>query len=182
MTGNGERKATALVLGATGGIGGAVARALLARGWQVRALTRRAPQEMARRRPEIEWVSGDAMDAGAVLAAAQGASLIVHAVNPPGYRDWEKRSLPMLENTIAAARAVGARILFPGTIYNYGPDALPELTEDSPQHPVTGKGAVRVSMESGCGPRPPPAYRCWSCAPAIISGRRRPTTGSGNCW
>ncbi len=147
MTQNTQQVATALVLGATGGIGGAVTGALLSRGWQVRALTRRAPQEMARKRPEISWVSGDAMDADAVLAAAEGVCLIVHAVNPPGYRDWDKLSLPMLENTIAAARAVDARILFPGTIYNFGPDALPNLTEDSAQHPVTGKGAVRARME-----------------------------------
>jgi hypothetical protein len=33
--------------------------------------------------------------------------------------------MPMIENTIAAARSSGARILFPGTIYNYGPDAFP---------------------------------------------------------
>ena len=29
----------------------------------------------------------------------------------------------MIENTVAAARASGTRILLPGTIYNYGPDA-----------------------------------------------------------
>jgi len=53
----------------------------------------------------------------------------------------------MLDNTIAAARAAGARILLPGTIYNFGPDAFPTLTEQSPQHPVTKKGAIRVEME-----------------------------------
>uniref|UniRef100_UPI0013DAC73E SDR family NAD(P)-dependent oxidoreductase n=1 Tax=Stenotrophomonas maltophilia TaxID=40324 RepID=UPI0013DAC73E len=35
---------TALVLGATGGIGGEVARLLVARGWQVRALNRNPAQ------------------------------------------------------------------------------------------------------------------------------------------
>ena len=35
-----EMNMTALVLGATGGIGGAVARKLLARGWRLRALNR----------------------------------------------------------------------------------------------------------------------------------------------
>ena len=82
-----------------------------------------------------------------MLAAAHGASVIVHAVNPPGYRDWDKLVLPMLDNTIAAARAVGARIVLPGTVYNFGPDAFPTLTEDSPQHPQTRKGAIRVEME-----------------------------------
>jgi hypothetical protein len=36
--------ATALVLGATGGIGGEVAHTLLAHGWQVRALSRQPAQ------------------------------------------------------------------------------------------------------------------------------------------
>ena len=137
---------TVLVLGATGGIGGEVARTLHARGWTIRALSRDAAAA-ARKVPRFQWLQGDALDAASVLAAAQGASVIVHAVNPPGYRDWDKVVLPMLDSTIAAARAVGARIVFPGTVYNFGPDALPALTEASPQHPTTRKGAIRVEME-----------------------------------
>ena len=53
----------------------------------------------------------------------------------------------MIDNTIAAAKAVGARIVLPGTIYNFGADAFPVLHEDSPQHPSTRKGAIRVEME-----------------------------------
>jgi nucleoside-diphosphate-sugar epimerase len=137
---------TVLVLGATGGIGGTVARAFLARGWRVRALSRDAASA-ARKLPTFEWTQGDAMNADDVLAAANGASVIIHAVNPPGYRDWDKLVLPMLDHTIAAAHAVGARIVLPGTVYNFGPDAFPTLTEDSPQHPETRKGAIRVEME-----------------------------------
>jgi len=143
---SGSKERTVLVLGATGGIGGTVARALRGRGWRIRALGRDAAGA-ARKEPGFEWVQGDAMNAGDVRAAAQGVSLIVHAVNPPGYRDWDKLVLPMLDNTIAAARAVGARILLPGTVYNFGPDAFPTLTEASPQHPRTRKGAIRVEME-----------------------------------
>lgn len=138
--------ATVLVLGATGGIGGEVARTLHARGWTIRALSRNAA-EAARKEPRFQWTQGDALVAADVLAAAQGAHVIVHAVNPPGYRDWDKLVLPMLDSTIAAARAVGARIVLPGTVYNFGPDAFPVLTEQSPQHPTTRKGAIRVEME-----------------------------------
>jgi nucleoside-diphosphate-sugar epimerase len=53
----------------------------------------------------------------------------------------------MLDNTIAAARANGARIVLPGTVYNFGPDAFPDLREASPQNPVTAKGRIRVEME-----------------------------------
>lgn len=73
--------------------------------------------------------------------------MIVHAVNPPGYRKWEQLVLPMLHNTISAAERNGALIVLPGTIYNYGPDAFPLLREDSLQNPVTRKGAIRVQME-----------------------------------
>jgi len=141
-----EMKTTALVLGATGGIGGAVARKLSARGWRIRALNRDA-LKASRSEPAFEWVQGDAMNAGDVLRAAEGVNLIVHAVNPPGYRNWETLVLPMLDNSIAAASTVGARIVLPGNVYNFGPDALPALTEESPQHPLTKKGAVRVEME-----------------------------------
>jgi len=136
---------TALVLGATGGIGGATAQALMARGWRVVALNRR-PQEA--RDPRLQWVRGDAMRPADVIAAAKGADLIVHAVNPPGYRDWNRLALPMLESSIAAARASGARILFPGTVYNFGPEVGALVAEDAPQRPRTRKGAIRVAMEA----------------------------------
>ncbi|MDH7973521.1 NAD-dependent epimerase/dehydratase family protein [Sphingomonas sp. AR_OL41] len=136
---------TALVLGATGGIGGEVARRLVAAGWRVRALHRQA--EPGSRKDGLSWIRGDAMKADDVAAATADASLVVHAVNPPGYRDWGRLVLPMLDNSIAAARANGARILLPGTVYNYGPDAFPDLTEDQPQRAATAKGRIRVEME-----------------------------------
>jgi nucleoside-diphosphate-sugar epimerase len=135
-----------LVLGATGGIGGEVARALSGRSWRIRALHRKG-EAASRSGDGIVWVKGDAMNQADVVAAAKGVSLVVHAVNPPGYRNWGKLVLPMLESTIAAAKASGARIILPGTVYNFGPDAWPILREDSPQNPKTRKGAIRVEME-----------------------------------
>ena len=136
---------TALVIGATGGSGNEIAAALLRRDWTVRALVRDAARSGLA--PGIEWIGGDAMNAADVARAAHDVAVIVHAVNPPGYRDWTRLVLPMIDNTIAAARATGARIVLPGTVYNYGPDALPLLREDSPQQPLTRKGAIRVEME-----------------------------------
>jgi nucleoside-diphosphate-sugar epimerase len=92
-------------------------------------------------------VAGDAMNRADVLRAAAGADVIVHAANPPGYRNWRGLALPMLDSTIAAAEATGATIVFPGTVYNFGPDAFPLLSETSPQRPTTRKGKVRVEME-----------------------------------
>lgn len=140
-----NRSRTALVLGANGGIGGETARALSRHGWKIRALSRTTSHESGP--PEWEWLKGDALDRASVLGAAEGVDAIVHAVNPPGYRNWAKLVLPMIDNSVAAARASGARIVLPGTIYNYGPDAFPVLREESPPSATTHKGRIRIALE-----------------------------------
>lgn len=140
---------TALIIGGTGGIGSETAQALVARGWRVRALHRnpvQAAQAMSRL-GAIEWLPGDAMNAADVLAAAQGVQVIVHAANPPGYKNWQGLALPMLESSIAAAKAVGARVVLPGTVYNFGPGSPKVVDEQAAQAPTTRKGKVRVAME-----------------------------------
>jgi nucleoside-diphosphate-sugar epimerase len=136
---------TALVIGANGGIGRETCLALQRHGWHVRALVRHPSVEGPK--DGITWIKGDAMQRADVLAASEGVDVIVHAVNPPGYRGWETTVLPMVDNTIAVAIANHARIVLPGTIYNFGPDAFPLLQEDSPQRPPTRKGELRVELE-----------------------------------
>ncbi len=141
---------TALVIGATGGFGSHTALALIKHGWTVRALARdpaSAAERMGTRTP-IDWVKGDAMDPASVVAAAKGADLIVHAANPPGYRNWKGTVIPMLASTLAAARTSGARILFPASVYNFAPDSGANIAETAPQQPVTRKGRLRVRMEA----------------------------------
>jgi nucleoside-diphosphate-sugar epimerase len=87
---------------ASGGIGAEVARQLVAAGWDVRAL-KRGGQQPSWQRDGITWIRGDAMNREEVAAAAMGCSVIVHAVNPAGYRRWGELVLPMVDNTIAAA-------------------------------------------------------------------------------
>ncbi len=138
-----------LILGATGGIGGALAKVMLRRGWRVRALVRNP--DAARRAwtdaAAPQWLQGDAMRPEDVMRAAQGCSVIFHGVNPPGYRDWGRLVLPMLDNSIAAARATGARVVLPGTIYNYDVARTPLIDAATPQHAVGAKGVIRVEME-----------------------------------
>ncbi|POZ63348.1 NAD-dependent epimerase/dehydratase family protein [Chromobacterium alticapitis] len=138
---------TALVLGAAGGIGGEVARQLRDAGWEVSGLVRSLERPMLAR-DGIVWMRGDAMRPDDVERAAEGCAVIVHAVNPPGYRRWAELVLPMLDSTIAAAKREGAVIVLPGTVYNYGPDVFPLIREDAPQRPLTRKGAIRVEMET----------------------------------
>lgn len=134
---------TALVLGATGGIGRPVAHLLATRGWTVRALNRN-PRKI-KDADAFEWIEGDALVPDEVAKAARGVDVIIHAVKPQHYRDWHKLVLPMIDNSINAAN--GARIVMPGNIYNYGRSAGPLIAEDAPQHPETSKGVLRVEME-----------------------------------
>ncbi|WP_410210325.1 NAD(P)H-binding protein [Aquirhabdus sp.] len=140
---------TALILGATGSFGSVMAAELLARGWQVRALQRN-PDAARAELPllDVTWLAGDAMNADDVAHAAAGVQLIVHAVNPPKYQRWRELALPMLNNSIAAARAQNARILLPGVVYNFAPDNATAIPEDAAQQPLTQKGQVRVEMEA----------------------------------
>lgn len=74
--------------------------------------------------PAPQWEQGDAMRSEDDIKVANGAIAILHGVDPPGYRNWDRTVLPMIDNTIAAAKAAGgARVVLPGTIYNY--DAAP---------------------------------------------------------
>jgi nucleoside-diphosphate-sugar epimerase len=140
---------TVLIIGATGSFGGHAAVALIKHGWRVRALVRSPKAAIAKvgDRMPIDWVQGDAMNPADVLAAAEGVRVIVHAANPPGYRNWRGLAVPMLEATIAAAKTVGARIVFPGNVYNFAPESGARIAEDQAQQPVTRKGRIRVEME-----------------------------------
>lgn len=134
----------ALVLGASGGIGGEVAVRLVQRGWEVHALQHRSRMG-GRRGNGIYWWRGDALNRDDVMQAAKGAALIVHAVQPSIYQDGDTQSLPMLQHSLDAAIAGRARLLLPGAACNYGPS--PAVAEDAPQRPQTRRGALRVEME-----------------------------------
>ncbi len=140
----------AFVIGATGAFGSHAAVALIKHGWRVTALARdpNVARAKAGERMPIDWIKGDAMTEADVVPAAAGARIIVHAANPPGYRDWDKLVLPMFDNTLAAARRHGGRIVLPGNVYNYGPRSGPCIAEDAPQAPATRKGKIRVEMEA----------------------------------
>lgn len=197
-----QRK-TVLVLGASGGIGGAIAAALLRHGWQVRGMARDVMSASHRANPHIEWVQGDALSRDDVVRAASGVAMIVHAVNPPGYRNWGKVVLPMIDNTIAAARAAGgARIVLPGTIYNYDPAHTPVVDAGSPQEPRSRKGAIRVALEqrlADAAPEVPslilragdffgPGVRSsWFAQAMVTPGKPvtrivNPASGAGHSW
>lgn len=138
---------TVLILGARGRFGLATARAFADAGWRVLGQTRVGAQV-----PEatsIEWLGIDLHDTQALLQAAQGATVVVHALNP-AYTNaaWQAQVLPMTEAAIAITRALGATLMVPGNVYNFGASMPAVLREDTPQRARTVKGQVRIQMEA----------------------------------
>ncbi|MEJ2288425.1 MAG: NAD-dependent epimerase/dehydratase family protein [Deinococcales bacterium] len=107
-----------LVTGATGFIGGNVARALLGHGYRVRALVRPASDGAALQELGVELTSGDLCDEPSLATAVAGCQAVVHvgaiytlwAPRPDVvYRTNVRGTRNLLE---AAARAGAERIVF----------------------------------------------------------------------
>lgn len=135
---------SALVLGASGSFGGAMAQEMRARGWQVRAMLRN-PARL--RLGNIEAVQGDALDGSAVARAAAGVSVIVHGVNFP-YHQWHPNMERVTSNALRAARHECATVVFPGNVYGFGRQIDAPLPETAGMRPNTGKGRLRVKLET----------------------------------
>ncbi|PTE08943.1 NAD-dependent epimerase/dehydratase family protein [Mesorhizobium helmanticense] len=131
------------ILGANGRLGRVVAKAFIDAGYDVRTVTRsgKVPAELK----GATAVAGDGLDREALIRATEGVDIIFNGLNPI-YTDWGK-CLPMAENVMAACRANGALHLAPGNVYNYGSPIPAVIGEDTPFHPTTEKGRIRVAME-----------------------------------
>ncbi len=136
---------TVLVLGANGRFGAAAVRAFAGAGWQVLAQARRAPSTPL---PAGTRHLAASLDDPARLAAeAAGATVVVYGVNPV-YTDWDTQALALLRQGLALTQRLGARLLFPGNVYNYGASMPARLDEDNREQPTTRKGRIRCAMEA----------------------------------
>ena len=132
---------TVLILGITGGIGRAFANACQSKGWHIKAM-HRDPSSAKTKFPElsnVKWATGNAMNMSELNSAAEEVDIMFHGVNPPGYKKWRELAIPMLKNSIAAAIISNARLVFPGNVYNFGPESWPLISETSPQNPKLSK-------------------------------------------
>ena len=137
---------TVLILGAAGRIGQVMALAFANAGWQVRAQARKALPAALKGHTRVTPVACDATDRTALTAAAQGASVVVNALNPP-YTEWERLVQPLADAALAVARASGALLMLPGNVYNFGCEMPALLTPTTPEVGNTPKARIRIEME-----------------------------------
>jgi dihydroflavonol-4-reductase len=126
------------VIGATGFIGGAIARASVGRGWRTRALRRRpgavgALDDIAGR---VAWVEGAIEDGDSLRAAMSGCDLVFH---PAGYyisrhaplHAHLARALAQMRQVLAAFEGSGAgRLVYTSSLTTIGPPSEPGRLAD----------------------------------------------------
>ena len=97
-------RGTALVLGATGYIGGAIAQAAADGGWRVRGLRRRAGSEGNTVGLPIDWFDGDLAQPATLSAAFKGADVVFDAA---GY--YPQRTAPVAQHVVVGVRQARLR-------------------------------------------------------------------------
>jgi len=116
----------ALVTGATGFVGAAVARALSAAGWQVRVLARSGSNRSNLQSPAWEVVEGDLADSRSLERALEGCTGLFHAAADYrlGARDPTQLYRTNVEGTrriLSAARTAGVtRIVYTSSVATIG--------------------------------------------------------------
>ena len=146
---------TAFVTGATGVVGPVLVRRLLADGWTVRALVRRADAPLP---AGTVAVVGDLDDAAALARGVEGAEAVVHlaallhVVDPPPDLDalYTRVNVDGTRRLIAAAAAAGvARVVFASTINVYGPSrGGAPWTEESATCPDSAYAQTKLDAEA----------------------------------
>ena len=144
-----DHPGTVLILGARGRLGLAAARAFAQAGWQVLAQVRPGGARGALPAiPGVWWMPVAVHDTAALAAQAQGAQVVLHALNPAyTHAAWREQVPALMESAIAIARQLGATLMLPGNVYNFGEGMPPVLREDTPQAAAGFMGRMRVQLE-----------------------------------
>ena len=141
-----------LVTGATGFIGGNLARELCARGYQVRALVRPGSNQLTIEGMGVESVEGDILDRESVRRAADGCQAVFHCAaaytfwsrDPQGVR---RANVEGTVNVLQCAAAAGVeRIVYTSTVSTIGMPSGGGLgDEDTKLSPRTLHGHYKQS-------------------------------------
>lgn len=142
---------TVLVLGGRGRFGLAAVQAFARDGWRVLAQMR--PGAQAPTVAGVQWLAQPVDEVDALVARvrqAGGATVVVHALNPNQYTRpaWERENGPLLQAGMAVAQALGATLMLPGNVYNFGQGMPAVLLEGAAYRPTMAMGRIRSDMET----------------------------------
>lgn len=141
-----------LLTGATGFVGSAIARALLASGYRVRALVRASAVRANLAGLDVETAEGDMLDADAVARAMTGMRYVVHAA--ADYRLWTRDADALMHTNVegtrtvmvAALRAGVERIVYTSSVATLASRADGEAADETaPLDARTAIGAYKRS-------------------------------------
>jgi dihydroflavonol-4-reductase len=179
------------ILGATGFIGGQVARAALAGGLQVRGMRRRPSATGAINDLDIEWVTGDLADPASLVTAMRGCPLVFHAAGyyPHRARDIQetvRHGVTGMRNVLNAAATAGVkRLVYTSALTTVGPPADPSrLANESDLYiPCSTRNPyyeVKWSMEMEAMRAAVQSLQVVVVLPTVVFGPGdvKPTTGS----
>jgi nucleoside-diphosphate-sugar epimerase len=142
-----------LLTGATGFVGGAVARALLARGHILRVLARQRDKARPLERFGAEIIVGELRDPAALAEAAEKTDAVVHAAGitaEPLPGDFTQVNVEGTRNVLEAASGAGTvqRLLYISSMSACGPaPAGGRLSEETPCHPLSAYGRSMLNGE-----------------------------------
>ena len=137
---------TVLILGAAGRLGQCLVRAFAEARWSVMAQARKPLAASIEALPNVQSVRCDALDVQALTGAAQGAQVVINALNPV-YTEWDRLALPLSDAALAVAVRLEALLMLPGNVYNFGHDMPETLGPDTPEQANTPKARIRIEME-----------------------------------
>lgn len=126
-----------VVLGASGGAGNAIVRALHADHRRTRAVNRSGLAEVP---SDVETMGADLMT-DEVFEVTTGAGVVYMAAQPP-YDRWPDVFPPMIENVIRSCERAEAKLVMVDNLYSYGPEAG-TISEQTPEQATDKKGLVR---------------------------------------
>lgn len=137
---------TILILGAAGRLGQQLTHAFANAGWRTLAQSRKPLPAALACAPGVEVLRCDAFARELMLGAAEGASVVINALNPP-YEAWEHLALPLAAAAQDLALSLGALLMLPGNVYNFGKRLPALLRTDTAEVGDTSKGRIRIDIE-----------------------------------